>query len=337
MPLRGGNFAPRTFSAVEFVWVRHYKRRVSSLNLQSKNRHRTAIGLVAICLVGLTSALVLLQTISVAQTDGLTNAPAKSVSTNAVLSSQPSAAPRLDTNTWVWISPGTFVMGSPETETDRTIWEGPQTTVTLSKGFWMCRYEVNQQEYQEIMGNNPSYYKNGSKMLPVERVMWGNAVEYCKRLTVKMRKAGTLPEGWEFRLPTEAEWEFACRAGTRTRFSYGDDPGYANLSKYAWYDGTSDASTHEVNSKVKKPNAWGLYDMHGNVWEWCQDWWSSRLPSGSVTDPTGPAEGDMKVVRGGRGSTSLTSTYRSAYRFRAIPDGFNSNVGFRLVVATTRP
>lgn len=283
------------------------------------------------------SGLLLLILTCGVQAQEVSKAPTNSIGTNSIIAPQATAIPRFDTNAWVWISPGTFLMGSPETETDRTIWEGPQTTVTLSKGFWMCRFEVSQQEYVELMRNNPSYYKNGSKMLPVERVSWGNAVEYCKRLTEKARKEGVLPEGWVFRLPTEAEWECACRAGTTTRFSYGDDPGYGNLSKYAWYDGTSDASTHEVNSKVKKPNAWGLFDMHGNVWEWCQDWWSSRLPSGSVTDPTGPPEGEMKVVRGGRGSTSLTSTYRSAYRFRAIPEAFNANVGFRVVASQSRP
>lgn len=231
----------------------------------------------------------------------------------------------------VWIGPGSFLMGSQDGEVDRSIWEGPQTRVVLTEGFWMCKYETTQKQYTDIMGFNPSYYR-GDMQRPVERVSWADATNYCAKFTQLEKDAGRLPEGYVYRLPTEAEWEYACRAGTTTRFSYGDDPSYRHLGEYTWYGGSSDASTHPVGQK--KPNPWGLYDLHGNVWEWCADWWYFRLPGGSVKDPLGPRTGQQRVIRGGRAYDSLTSAYRSAYRYKADPESRMSeiNIGFRIVL-----
>lgn len=236
----------------------------------------------------------------------------------------------------VWINPGAFLMGSQDGEVDRSIWEGPQTQVTLTQGFWMSKYEVTQKQYADLMGFNPSYYRGGLQ-LPVERVSWTDANNYCVKFTQLEKDAGRLPEGFVYRLPTEAEWEYACRAGTTTRFSYGDDPSYRRLGEYAWYGGSSDASTHPVGQK--KPNAWGLYDLHGNVWEWCADWWYFRLPGGSVKDPLGPRTGQQRVIRGGRAYDNLTSAYRSAYRYKADPESRVSeiNIGFRVVLGRPLP
>ena len=229
----------------------------------------------------------------------------------------------------VWIPPGTFTMGSPSTEVDRTSIEGPQTQVTISQGFWMSKYETTQEEYLGVMGSNPSSFIGDSKR-PVERVRWIDATDYCGKLTVRELAAGRLPSGYKYRLPTEAEWEYACRAGTTTRFGYGDDAGYTQLGSYAWYDSNSGSTTHAVG--VKKPNAWGLYDMHGNVWEWCLDRWSESLPGGSVTDPRGPTTGSFRVLRGG-GWRDYGGYGRSAYRSSGTPDNWSYDIGFRPVLA----
>ncbi len=196
----------------------------------------------------------------------------------------------------VWIPAGTFAMGSPDSEVGRDADEGPQTTVTLSRGFWMGTYEVTQQEYINVMGSNPSYFTSSLDQ-PVEFMSWADATNYCSTLTQHERTGGRIPGNYAYRLPTEAEWEYACRAGTTTRFSYGDDPGYASLTAYAWYVDNSGNTTHSVGGKL--PNPWGLYDMYGNVWEWCQDWYAA-YPGGSITDPAvSPTTGTMPIVRGG--------------------------------------
>jgi formylglycine-generating enzyme required for sulfatase activity len=137
-----------------------------------------------------------------------------------------------------------------------------------------------------------------------------------------------------YRLPTEAEWEYACRAWTSTRFSYGDDPGYTNLTDYAWYFDNSGGMTHPVGQKL--PNLWGLYDMHGNVWEWCQDWWSDNLPGGIALDPQGPATGSYRVFRGG-GWSGDGGLCRSAIRGDIGPFPRSSEAGFRVVLAPGQP
>jgi formylglycine-generating enzyme required for sulfatase activity len=240
----------------------------------------------------------------------------------------------------VWIRPGTFVIGSPEDETDRLDREGPQTTVTISRNFWIGKYEVTQQEWGFIVGINPSLF-NGvlnrpdpidytDPMRPVENVNWVNAVTYCAWRTRMERQAGRIATNWVYRLPTEAEWEYACRAGTATRFSYGDDPDYTQLASYAWYgESVFTGSTHPVGQKL--PNPWGLYDMEGNVSEWCQDWYDA-YPGGTATDPTGPATGSTRVIRGGSWARWAYQC-RSGYRYYWSQGGAISDLGFRVVLA----
>jgi len=231
-----------------------------------------------------------------------------------------------------WIPPGTFLMGSPASEQDRYDNEGPQTVVTLTQGFWMSQYLVTQAQYQDVMGSNPAYF-GGDPRRPVERVTWNDATNYCGVLTARERLAGRLPAGYVYRLPTEAEWEYACRAGTMTRFSFGDDPGYSQLGTYAWFAANSSNQTHPVGEK--QPNPWGLYDMHGNVWEWCLDRYGS-YPGGAVADPRGPATGSDRVIRGG--SWGYDGRFcRSAYRYDVSPDYRSISVGFRPVLAPGQP
>ena len=250
----------------------------------------------------------------------------------------------------VFIPPGTFRMGSPTNEVDRDDDEGPQTQVTISRGYWMGKYEVTQGEYEAVMGDNPSNF-NGvpweggpdygiNLSRPVEEVWWDDAVAYCAALTQLERAAGRIPANCVYRLPTEAEWEYACRAWTSTRFSYGDDPGSTNLTNYAWYQDNSDRQTHPVGQKL--PNPWGLYDMHGNVWEWCQDW-IDVYPGGIAVDPQGPAIplptwGSGHVFRGGSwgdwedwsNPTDCRSAARGYYHFQG-DRAFS--IGFRAVLA----
>lgn len=247
----------------------------------------------------------------------------------------------------VYIQPGTFTMGSPASEPARQDREGPQTQVTISCGFYMGKYEVTQGEYQAVMGGNPSYH-TGDLSRPVEKVSWHDAVAYCAALTARERAAGRLPAGYAYRLPTEAEWEYACRAGTTTAFHYGDAlrSGMANFSGYHEYPpcgqinsptycynagGTSLTRPTSVGSYA--PNAWGLYDLHGNVWEWCQDWWSGSLPGGEAVDPRGSESGSSRVLRGGYWG-SYGWYCRSAFRYSSSPDSRTGGIGFRVVLAT---
>jgi formylglycine-generating enzyme required for sulfatase activity len=250
----------------------------------------------------------------------------------------------------VFIPPGTFMMGSPSNEVDREpipgIVEGPQTAVTISKGFWMGKYQVTQGEYLALIGTNPSLF-NGDRSgdsppfnqnygtdltRPVEQVSWYNVTYYCAQLTQSERASGRISTNSVYRLPTEAEWEYACRAWTSTRFSYGDDPGYTNLTQYAWFDVNSGGMTHPVGQKL--PNPWGLYDMHGNVPEWCQDWYAP-YPGGIALDPQGPATGSIRTARGGTWFRTA-SNLRSAWRNAASPDGVGA-AGFRVVLAPGQP
>jgi formylglycine-generating enzyme required for sulfatase activity len=229
----------------------------------------------------------------------------------------------------VFVPAGAFQFGSPSNEVDRFSNEGPQASVTISKGFLMATYPVTQQEYEGLTGINPSFF-SGHPNKPVEQVSWFNATNYCRLLTQQELAAGRIPAGWQYRLPTEAEWEYACRAGTSTRFSYGDDPGYASLGDYAWYSANSGNWTQEVGQKL--PNPWGLYDMHGNVWEWCQDWYGLH-PGGSQTDPRGPATGTFRVLRGGSW-LDFEPYCRSACRISDNPAAVDHNgYGFRVVLA----
>jgi formylglycine-generating enzyme required for sulfatase activity len=230
---------------------------------------------------------------------------------------------------FVWLPPGQFVMGSPDSEVGRYGDEGPQTQVTLTQGFFMGRYEVTQGEYLSVIGSNPSSF-TGDTNRPVESMSWNGATNYCAQLTLRELTAGRLPVGWAYRLPTEAEWDYASRAGSTNRFGYGDDPGYTQLANYAWYSVNSGSATHTVSGKL--PNRWGLYDMSGNVWELCSDWYAGVLPGGSVTDPQGSATGSYRVLRGGSWNTDAYLC-RSAQRNAVAPTLRWSFQGFRVVLA----
>jgi formylglycine-generating enzyme required for sulfatase activity len=193
--------------------------------------------------------------------------------------------------------------------------------VTLTKPFELGVYEVTQEQYEKVMvGTTPSRIKGSQN--PVENVSWNDAVEFCRKLS---ELPGEKKAGYVYRLPTEAEWDYACRAGTTTAYSFGDSE--SELGDYAWHYKNSRDTTHPVGGK--KPNPWGLYDMHGNVSEWCQDWHGS-YPSGSVTDPTGAASGSSRVLRGGS-FLNLSSGVRSANRYNNQPDTRHNTygVGFR--------
>ena len=232
----------------------------------------------------------------------------------------------------VFIPPGTFRMGSPTNEVDRDVNEGPQTAVTISKGFWMGKYEVTQGEYLAVIGSNPSSF-TGDPNRPVDSTSWFNATNYCGKLTLRERAAGRISTNSVYRLPTEAEWEYACRAWTSTRFSYGDDPDYTNATDYAWIDVNSDSTTHPVGQKL--PNPWGLYDMHGNLSEWCQDRYGP-YPGGIALDPQGPVTGSLRIGRGGLWLRPAILC-RSARR-AGLPPDFNLNgAGFRVVLAPGLP
>ena len=218
----------------------------------------------------------------------------------------------------VWIPPGEFMMGSPSDEWGRDSVEHPQHTVRITRGFWLGKYEVTQAQWQSVIGSNPSHFK-GDGSLPVEQVSWDDCQEF-------LRKPNARVKGGRFRLPTEAEWEYACRAGTSTRFGFGDSDG--DLGDYAWYGDNSGSKTHRVGEK--KPNAWGLHDMHGNVCEWCEDWYGD-YPSGTVTDPTGPSSGSYRVNRGGSW-INYPRYCRSARRNRLTPEDRDGTLGFRVVL-----
>jgi len=233
----------------------------------------------------------------------------------------------------VFIGPNTFTMGSPTNEIGHQADEGPQTSVTLSRGFWIGKHEVTQAEYLAVTGENPSGFP-GDLNRPVESVSWFTASNYCVLLTSQEQAAGRIPLFTHYRLPTEAEWECAARAGTTTRFYYGDDPDLIGLSNSGWFGAHNGITTHPVGQK--EPNAWGLYDMEGNIWEWCQDWYGT-YPGGDVTDPQGPDSNPIgfKTIRGGAWESSEFDC-RSASRWFEGAHPFIKDfiIGFRVVLVT---
>ncbi len=194
--------------------------------------------------------------------------------------------------------------------------------VTLMKPFMLGTYEVTQGQYRRVMGTNPSKFKDAN--YPVETVSWNDAVKFCRRLSELPAERAA---GHVYRLPTEAEWEYACRAGTTTKYSFGDDE--SESGTYAWFREDAGGTSHPVGGK--KPNAWGVDDMHGNVGEWCQDW-HGDYPSGTVTDPRVSASGSARVFRGGRWNYRAGDC-GSAGRVFAVPAFISSFDGFRVCLS----
>jgi len=224
-----------------------------------------------------------------------------------------------------WIPPGTFTLGSPATEPGRK--QDEQThLVSISQGYWLGRHEVTQDEYRQVMLAAPSAFTDSSSQ-PVESVSWDEAVACCETLSRREQDAGHLPTGYVYRLPTEAEWEYAARSGSSTAYFFGDDP--TNLTQYAWYQTNSGGTTQPVSTRSASTS--GLSDLYGNVAEWCLDWYAS-LASDRVVDPQGPVNGTERVVRGGSWA-SLASDCRSASRSSRVPGGKSSDVGFRVALA----
>ena len=255
----------------------------------------------------------------------------------------------------VLIPKGTFMMGSPKTEKGR-VQDETQHQVTISKDYYLGVTEVTQEQYEKVMGTNPSNFQGNkiegsSSNHPVDRVSWEDAVEFCKKLSELPEEKGA---GRVYRLPTEAEWEYACRAGSKTAYSFGDNS--RDLGNYAWFGNNSGSkeldsaailkdtpqrymdtlvsarcATHPVGEK--KANAWGLYDMHGNVWEWCSDWYGG-YPKGAVSDPVGPIQGSRRVDRGGSWLLEAARC-RLAIRFRRLPSVREYDLGFRVALSSS--
>ena len=222
------------------------------------------------------------------------------------------------------IPKGSYVMGSPPSEKNRSGDES-QGPVTLSRDFLLGKTEVTRGQWKQLMATTP-WRGSGDKSdpdLPAVNVNWADVTVFCRKLTDRERAAGKLQANEEYRLPTEAEWEYACRAGTTTAYSFGDDEKL--LGDFAWFRGNAEGKAHPVGTK--KPNPWGMYDMHGNVWEWCSDWYATNLAGG--VDPVGPAAGSRRVNRGGvwRG---YPVSCQSAYRSSDGPSSRGDYLGFRV-------
>ena len=222
---------------------------------------------------------------------------------------------------FVLIPPGEFIMGSPVSDEGRDLDE-TQHKVVLTKPFYIGMGEVTQEQGLRVVGTNPSGFKGMQN--PVERVSWEEAVAYCNLLSALPAEQAA---GRIYRLPTEAEWEYACRGGTETAYNFGESASV--LRDYAWYDDNSGNTTHVVGQGPA--NSFGLYDMHGNVWEWCSDSYGA-YPDGAVTDPVGPGKGSDHVIRGGSWS-SVAANCRSANRGMGVPTYRNDNLGFRLALS----
>jgi formylglycine-generating enzyme required for sulfatase activity len=267
--------------------------------------------------------------------------------------SSPSAPPKELTNslsmTLLGIGPGSFLIGSSKDQMDQLMrlfpdskreWfdrEQPQHTVRITRAFYLGRHQVTQGQYQAVMGNNPGYFK-GSDDLPVENVSWLDAVAFCNKLSEHEKQRPfyrvdgnevAMLGGNGYRLPTEAEWEYACRAGSATLYPFGDDPG--TLGEHAWYAKNSGSKTHRIGQK--RPNAWGLHDMLGNVCEWCADWYEADYYASSPpADPMGATRAAYRVFRGGSWSGG-PSVCRAGARSRFEPGSRNGSLGFRLALS----
>ncbi|MDF1811676.1 MAG: formylglycine-generating enzyme family protein [Verrucomicrobiales bacterium] len=219
-----------------------------------------------------------------------------------------------------WIPAGKFTMGSPPGEEGHNPNQETQVEVRMTRGYWIGKYEVTKGEYKKLTGINQSSFGRLSEDGPVDKVSWNEAVAFCKALSE--REKSKLPEGWAYRLPTEAQWEYACRAGEKGRFC-GD-----NIDEVGWYKANSEGSPQEVGKK--KANAWGLHDVHGNVREWCQDWMTGELEGGR--DPDGPSSGTARAVRGGCWNYPHGAS-RAAQRSGQLPTDKVYDLGFRVVLS----
>lgn len=242
----------------------------------------------------------------------------------------------------VWCPPGTFTMGSPPNEPDRDYQE-VQVSVTLTHGFWLGKTEVTQGQWKETMATQPWKGKPCAwerVNLAASYLSWDDATAFCQAFTASERRAGRLPADWQYALPTEAQWEYACRAGTTTRYWFGDDPA-PRLKDYAWWGGVyggmyANDEKYAQDVGLTPANAWGLHDMHGNMLEWCQDEYHATLPGG--TNPL-RAITDAKSLRMLRGGSWPSSPWlsRSARRHRGEPHYDTFTLGFRLALVPLDP
>jgi len=229
------------------------------------------------------------------------------------------------------VTPGSFIMGSPRSEVGHEFWEG-EREVTLSHEFYLGATPVTQRQYERVTGENPTDHPGSAEDAPVDSVRWQAATEFCGKLTEIDRGAGILSDDWEYRLPTETEWEYACRAGTETRWSFGNDDKPA--AQFARFGGKNDIGP--LPAGQLKPNRFGLRDMHGNLWEWCQDWYGEdyfgSFGKDDAVNPTGPVAGTERVLRGGSWgfpTIACRSTHREHNRSSAkLPAN-----GFRVVLS----
>jgi formylglycine-generating enzyme required for sulfatase activity len=243
-----------------------------------------------------------------------------------------------------WCPPGRFLMGSPRSELDRRPGED-QVEVTLTHGFWMGKYEATQGQWKRVIGELPGPLTAelpAGDDFPVGNVNFPEAEAFCRKLTERCRQSGELPKTWEFRLPTEAQWEYACRAGTTTATAFGDSLSSKQANfKGKPYNGDEPGPSLNRAAKVGSypANAWGLHDMHGNIFEWCRDWYHRKLPGG--TDPdlylaaasaTKSEHGDISRVRRGGCWADEGWPCRSAFRLRFEPQRRYDHIGFRVVV-----
>ena len=240
-----------------------------------------------------------------------------------------------------WCPPGKFMMGSPLGEPERRPGE-TQIEVTLTKGFWVGKYEVTQADWRRVVGEFPGKFTAGEgDDFPVYDINFAAALGFCRRLTEQARKAGELPVGWEFRLPTEAQWEYACRAGTTTATAFGDklSSKQANFQGKP-YNGAEAGPSLKRTTKVGSypANPWGIHDMHGNVYEWCRDWSHPSAPGGTDPDLFDKKNTAQSRIRRGGCYADDGWPCRSACRVRFEPERSHDHIGFRVVaVLVDRP